>query len=196
MDDAPVDARVLEMDEPPSAVGRVDERALVGAVDARASLREDDPVLVGAEDASRTEDGLPTRGHPSRGHQPLHRDHQAANRSRQATARRARKAHAHRHRGHLRLPRSPPLPPDVRTARRDLSGEIPEGTQTRRAGRAQATHEVKAPPHFEASRPPARRRQKANAPRNPLIEMMILVATFVVSERRLTLALFLRSRTQ
>ena len=54
VDDAPVRAAVLEVQEPRFARRRVDPRALVRAVDGRRALLEDDPVLVRPEDVAAT----------------------------------------------------------------------------------------------------------------------------------------------
>ncbi len=63
MGDPPVRAAVLEMDEPPFARGRVDESPLVRAVDGRAALVQDDPLLEGSEDALRPQHRLPAALH-------------------------------------------------------------------------------------------------------------------------------------
>ena len=51
--------RLLEVQEPPGAVGRVDECPLVGAVDVGAALLQHHALLVGAIDVVRTEHRLP-----------------------------------------------------------------------------------------------------------------------------------------
>ena len=58
MHDAAEGAAVLEMKKPILAGGRVDPRALVGAVDGGAALREHDAMLVGAVEMFRAEDRL------------------------------------------------------------------------------------------------------------------------------------------
>jgi hypothetical protein len=62
MDDATVGAAILEMEKPVLARGRVDPRALVGAVDGRRALGEDDARFVGAADVLGAVDGLRTGG--------------------------------------------------------------------------------------------------------------------------------------
>src|SRR5687768_14418941 len=56
VDDAAVRLCFLEVDEPPFlSIGRVDERALVRAVDGRGALLEDDLRLVRTVDVARAE---------------------------------------------------------------------------------------------------------------------------------------------
>ena len=66
MQDAAIDAVVLEVEEPVLARGRVDPRALMGAVGAGIALMQNDFLLIGAEGAARAERHLPARADATR----------------------------------------------------------------------------------------------------------------------------------
>ena len=60
---AAVGRQILEVEEPPLAGGRVDQCALMRAVDGRPALVEDDAILIGTGDLPGPEDRLPSGGH-------------------------------------------------------------------------------------------------------------------------------------
>src|SRR6185503_16944162 len=67
VNDAAVDARVLEVDEPPFAPGRIDKRPLVRSVDRRLPLLEHNSIFVGTEDLARPQRDLPAPRDAARG---------------------------------------------------------------------------------------------------------------------------------
>src|SRR4051812_13225562 len=67
MDHASIGALVLKVQKPPFTRGRVDQRALMWAVDRSAALIEHDAMLVRATDISRPENRLPAFGYAARG---------------------------------------------------------------------------------------------------------------------------------
>lgn len=67
VDDPPVRAALLEVREPVLAVLRAHPGALVRAVDLGATLFEDDPLLVRAEEVARAEGALPAGLHSPAG---------------------------------------------------------------------------------------------------------------------------------
>ena len=66
MNHPPVRTFVLEMQKPPLSRRRVNERALVGPVDGRGTLREHNAALVWSANAARAENRLPTRSYAAR----------------------------------------------------------------------------------------------------------------------------------
>lgn len=66
-DDAAEGAGVLKMEEPPAAVGGIDQGALMGAVDAGVAGFEDGADFVGSPGVSGAQDGLPAEGNAACG---------------------------------------------------------------------------------------------------------------------------------
>src|SRR5687768_5556000 len=67
VDEPPVGVGVLKVQEPPVTPRRVDERALMRAVDVAGTLREHDAILVGALHRTRAKYRLPPLFHPTGG---------------------------------------------------------------------------------------------------------------------------------